>query len=1232
MKQAKESESFKDFTNLYSLTKTLRFELKPVLKTKSLAKIIEEDQNIDELYHKEMKPMFDILHERFVTESLQEAKLPLALLKTVEKNFLQLHDLKQAAKTNRDKIYALENRDGEMSEAQKKLRAFIVGLFQKQGKKWKEEKYAELGLKNEDYSILTEEKVLEILAQENPEKKEDIEKFKRFFTYFSGFNQNRTNYYSPDTKKTAVASRIIDENLFRFLDNKRDFEILSKKISDLKKYKNYFQLENYQNFLAQKNIETFNIAIGEINRTINLFSQQNKDALSKKYKFKILYKQIGCGKSKFSMLTIKEGEEWQKIDELINSKQEDEKNSQLQLVEKVKVLYEEFFTAPDSFEMENIYFNKSSINIISDSWFVSWHQLADLLKAKKIIKNRDKNTGEYTLPTKISLAELKEVLETEKDSVSLFKRGKVSEKESKKEISRGEYEKLYADNAWETLLKIWRYETKNNFAALDGYLQEFEIIKKEKFDKQKKSNDKSHINFIKDICDAFLAVERMLRFNKVEEKNTTDDNFYATVDEYLQETRLREYYDAFRNYLTKKPFDESKIQLNFKKGGRLLTGWSDDKNNDHTFQYGATFLSNNGKYYLAIIINNDAFSKKANPEVYSTNLPQWQLMASKLLKATTIYGSSYLGKYGGDYASDKLKLSPETLITRIKSILKEKVPTFPELQDIINQNWAEPNELAKKIGEKSYFNPNFINIDEAFVKKLVSEEKIYLLEIVNHDLSTDNKNPNIHTLYFNELFTKQNIEAKILKLDANAKIFYRKASEGLPIREKKGKEITFIDKRDGNKTKKVISNRRYATDKYIFHFPIKINFSKGSLRYKLFNEIINKSLSNQPVTVLGIDRGEKNLMYYSLINQEGKLLKQGSFNEIYCGDKLVNYNALLSQRAQEMKEARQSWEAIGKIKDLKEGYLSQVVHEIYNLIIENNAIIVMEDLNSEFKAKRTAKVEKSVYKKFELALAKKLNHLVLKNKRPEELGGVLNAYQLTPAIEAGKIAQFEKSKQWGIMYYVRPDYTSAIDPLTGWRKEIYIPNSLTDAKAKEEWRKSKIEILFDTEQDYFKFHYGKWDLCAYEGIERLYWKRNEKNASGTMGTMKRYDLHEELDKLFKDIDKKQDINTQLFQRENFTWSSLIFYWNLLNQIRNSDKAKEGNGNDFIQSPVWSDRIKGFYDSREVYREIYPDNGDANGAYNIARKGLILLNRIKEDPEKPVLYIANTEWDTFTQKK
>ena len=59
----------------------------------------------------------------------------------------------------------------------------------------------------------------------------------------------------------------------------------------------------------------------------------------------------------------------------------------------------------------------------------------------------------------------------------------------------------------------------------------------------------------------------------------------------------------------------------------------------------------------------------------------------------------------------------------------------------------------------------------------------------------------------------------------------------------------------------------------------------------------------------------------------------------------------------------------------------------------------------------------------------------------------------------------------------------------------------------------------------------------------------------------------------------------------------------------------------------------FFDSREGIA-ILPDNADANGAYNIARKGLWVIRKIQEteENEKPSLAITNKEWLQFAQNK
>ena len=66
--------NFENFTNLYPLSKTLRFELKPVGRTEELLKlnkVFKTDKIIKEKYEA-TKPYFDRLHREFAKEALQE--------------------------------------------------------------------------------------------------------------------------------------------------------------------------------------------------------------------------------------------------------------------------------------------------------------------------------------------------------------------------------------------------------------------------------------------------------------------------------------------------------------------------------------------------------------------------------------------------------------------------------------------------------------------------------------------------------------------------------------------------------------------------------------------------------------------------------------------------------------------------------------------------------------------------------------------------------------------------------------------------------------------------------------------------------------------------------------------------------------------------------------------------------------------------------------------------------
>lgn len=1213
---------FSQFTNQYALSKTLRFELRPAPQTRILISknnILKKDEEIDRLYQEEMKPMLDELHGRFIQETLAE--------KVFEENILQrYYDLvseykQQSLKKEKDKK-KLDELKNNINSTALDLRKSVVDAFKKTAEVWKT-KYATQGIKLKDagYKILTESSIREVLLHEFPDKKEIINEFKGFWTYFGGYNQNRENYYSEEAKATAVSYRAVDENLSRYIENIMTLKKVIEKIPELKSYEESLEINVYNLYLNQEGIDRYNIIIGGhidandkkiqgINEKINLYCQQNKTKLPK---LKTLYKQIGSDKKGLEIFAIENGKEWGKLKEMLQlqSKVFDHNGKKIKAFESLKNMYKEFFSEVKNFpdvriyDLERIYFNKISINTISNNWFTSWKTLADLLKIKV-----DKKSEEQKIPSQISLAEMKDALvpltEENRGYDALFKSSDKSGKNRKA---------YFGKNAWVTFLNIWQSEIEDNFSKLEALQSQFEKESTRKFQR----NDKTQTSYIKNVCDALLVIERMAKYHIPKDTNLSqDEDFYWIIDTISNEREIFKYYNAFRNHLTKKPYSQDKIKLNFECGS-LLGGWSDGQERNKL----GVILKNNDKVYLGILIDRSLFrTDRNNNPIYKVknSTSPWKRLLLSNLKFQTLAGKGFLGEYGESYG----KMNPEKSVSLLQEFIQKKyVKKYPQLTKVTQEKFLSKKTFDAQIKEvlKECFTMDFIDISADALFDAENKGTIYLFQISNKDfLKKSLSKENIHSIYWRALFSEENCKNPFLALNGGAEVFYR------PSQKEK------LQKKKDKKGKEVFDGKRYSEDKLLFHVPITINYGKPK-NIKL-KELINNSIKSNNINIIGIDRGEKHLIYYSIINTKGEILKQGTLNTIKVGEKEVNFNEKLTKRANEMMEARQNWEEIGNIKNFKEGYLSQVVHEIYKLMIEHNAVLVLEDLNTEFKAKRTAKVEKSVYKKFELALARKLNHLILKEKTPNEIGGVLHGYQLTPPIGAGDVSKFEKAKQWGIIFYVTANYTSITDPVSGWRKHVYITNSAKIDEIKKFFnpdnKEPGIKIFYSETFQAWGFQYkqkdtGKeWELIAAKSLERFRYDPEKKEN-------KAVNLHTEFEKLFENVkDKSGNIYDQISDMDDFHWKSLVYLWNLLNQIRNTDKKVEGNENDFIFSPVYSSCIKDFFDSRKDYDFVLPENGDANGAYNIARKGLMLMSRIKENPQNYDQFIRNVDWDKFVQ--
>ena len=405
------------------------------------------------------------------------------------------------------------------------------------------------------------------------------------------------------------------------------------------------------------------------------------------------------------------------------------------------------------------------------------------------------------------------------------------------------------------------------------------------------------------------------------------------------------------------------------------------------------------------------------------------------------------------------------------------------------------------------------------------------------------------------------------------------------------------------------------------------------------NSEVREIISNGGIKhIIGIDRGERNLLYLSLIDLKGNIVMQKSLN-ILKNDhnvKGTDYKGLLKEREGERKDARHNWKKIANIKDLKRGYLSQVVHIISKMMVEYNAIVVLEDLNPGFIRGRQ-KIERNVYDQFEKMLIDKLNFYVDKHKDINEVGGLLHALQLT-----SEFKNFKKSEhQNGCLFYIPAWNTSKIDPATGF---VNLFNTkYSNAVEAHEFFSKFDAIRYNEEKDWFEFEFDydnftqkahgtrtRWTLCTY-GMRLRSFKNPAKQYNWDSEVVA---LTDEFKKILGEagIDIHENLKDAICNLEGKSQKylePLMQFMKLLLQLRNS---KAGTDEDYILSPV-ADENGIFYDSCSCGDQL-PENADANGAYNIARKGLMMIEQIKEakDLDNLKFDISNKSWLNFAQQK
>lgn len=1260
------------FVNIFPLSKTLRLELKPVGNTLRNIKdngFLENDAHRADSY-KKVKKLIDRYHKDYIESVLDSFCLDEDMLE-------RYHDLyTRSAKT--------EKEAKEFEAVQDQLRKSVSAALKK------DERFKRI-----DKKELIREDMTNYL--EDDAEKELVEEFHDFTTYFTGFHENRQNMYSPEAKSTAIAYRLIHDNLPKFIDNISVFRKVAETTvaenfvqlyKDFEEYLNVnsideiFDMSYYSIVLTQTQIEVYNSIIGGrtlddgtkiqgLNEFINLYNQHQSDKKKRLPKLKPLFKQILSDRTQLSWLP----EDFKTGADVLDAVKGFCDDYFSNIDESLKVL----LTGIADYDISKIYVpNDISLTDISQRMLGNWSIIPNAIeqdlrnnnprKAKETEEKYEERIGKLRKQAKsYSLAYINSCLSelTNADLTTYFASLGAIDNAEKQTASITSEIGIY----YNLLLPLFNIE----------YPREKNL-----------SQDKLTVMQLKDLLDAFKALQRFVKplLGNGDEAEK-DEKFYGELMQ-LWETLngVTPLYNKVRNYATRKPFSTEKIKVNF-ENAQLLDGWDENKESANA----AIILRKDGLYYLGVMkkehrqlldkpmpSDGDCYDKlvykffkdittmvpkcttqmKSVVEYFKESAEAYTLFDNKKFDTPVVitkeifdlnnvlyngvkkfqveYLRSTNDKAGYDHAVSTwktfclqfLKAYKSTSIYDLSAIERE-IATYSDLSSFYNA----VNLLLYKL--------TYRKVSVSYIQSLVDEDKMYLFQIYNKDFSPYSKGkPNMHTMYWKMLFDEENLRNVVYKLNGQAEVFFRKKS--INTTQPTHPANKPIDNKNASNAKKqstfdydLIKDRRYTVDKFQFHVPITMNF-KAQGTGNINMDVREHIRSASDMHFIGIDRGERHLLYLCVIDGKGNIVEQYSLNEIvneYKGNEYsTDYRHLLQERDRKRQEERSSWQTIEGIKELKQGYLSQVIHKITQLIVKYNAIVILEDLNMGFKRGRQ-KVESSVYQQFEKALIDKLNYMVDKSKSPTEEGGLLRAYQL-----ASKFDSFQKmGKQSGFIFYIPAWNTSKIDPVTGF---VNLLDTRYENVAKAQTFFNKFDsIRYNEKKDWFEltFDYDnfttkaegtktKWTLCTF-GTRIETFRNSDKNSKWDS---KEVYLTEEWKTLFDEYKIPYKTNLKeaiVLQSSKEFHVKLLHLLKLTLQMRNSIT---GTAVDYMISPV-ADARGEFFDSRKCADNL-PENADANGAYNIARKGLWIAQQIKQadDLSKVKLAISNKEWLRFAQTK
>lgn len=386
-----QSSIFENFTNVYPVTKTLRFSLIPVgetLNNISKDKVIENDEYLSKKEH-DLKKICDEFYVDFVENVFENISNETFIVgkKNNKENLIECY------------FAAYKEKDAEKKTKYSKE---IISVLTKE---FRNDKRFE---KMFNGKMLTD--ILPEYVNGSNNKLELIELFKGKSTRFTNYYQNRSNMFNSDGKAGSIGERfisnlnkhfaniIIFEKVMGIFDEYDSVELEKViNLTEINSLDNFFSTKNFTSLLLQKDIVRYNSLIGGIstesekikglNEYINLYNQKNKTKYNKFSKIdKQILSDINSMSFKLDAYTTDE-DVFSDVKKIIY----EIRNNIVSCKNSIFSYFRDF----DICDLDKIYIKMDTLNSISYRYFGDYSVIENILVSEQKKKNPQTEIIEY---------------------------------------------------------------------------------------------------------------------------------------------------------------------------------------------------------------------------------------------------------------------------------------------------------------------------------------------------------------------------------------------------------------------------------------------------------------------------------------------------------------------------------------------------------------------------------------------------------------------------------------------------------------------------------------------------------------------------------------------------------------------------------------------------------------------------------------------------------------------